>query len=72
MSNTVKAALSALALAALVAAPATAKSRNQQSAPTQTYSNQNVYGEGHYLGTDPDPRIRSEIMREGNAAYAGR
>jgi hypothetical protein len=44
MSNTVKAALSALALAALVAAPATAKSRDQQSAPTQTYSNQNVYG----------------------------
>jgi hypothetical protein len=69
MINTVKVALSAIALAALVAAPAVAKSRNQQSAPGQTYQNQGVYGENHNLGTDPDPRVRSEIVRDGNAAY---
>ena len=70
MKNTVKVALSAVALAALVAAPAVAKSRTQQqSAPAQTYSNQGVHAEGHNLGTDPDPRVRSEILRDGNAAY---
>jgi hypothetical protein len=71
MNNTVKVALSAIALAALVAAPAVAKSRNQQTAPAQTYSNQGVYGENHNLGTDPDPRVRSEILREGSSAYDG-
>jgi hypothetical protein len=71
MKNTVKVALSALALAALVAAPAVAKSHNQQTAPAQTYSNNTVYGEGHVLGTDPDPRVRSEILRDGNPAYNG-
>jgi hypothetical protein len=72
MNNTVKVALSAIALAALVAAPAVAKSRNQQSAPATTYSNSTtVYGENHTLGTDPDPRVRSEILRDGNAAYVG-
>jgi hypothetical protein len=70
MKNTVKVALSAIALAALVAAPAVAKSRNQQSAPAQTYSSQAaVHGDNHNLGTDPDPRVRSEILRDGNAAY---
>jgi hypothetical protein len=70
MINTVKVALSAIALAALVAAPAVAKSRTQQqSAPASTYSNHGVYGENHNLGTDPDARVRSEIVRDGNAAY---
>jgi uncharacterized protein YdeI (BOF family) len=70
MKNTVKVALSAIALAALVAAPAVAKSRTQQSAPAQTYTQQGgVYGENHNLGTDPDARVRSEILRDGNAAY---
>jgi hypothetical protein len=68
MKTNLKVVLSALALAALVAAPAVAKSRTQQqSAPAQTYSNQT--GEGHVLSTDPDPRVRSEIIRDGNAAY---
>jgi hypothetical protein len=72
MKTNLKVVLSAVALAALVAAPAVAKSRTQQqSAPAQTYSDQNVYGEGHNLGTDPDPRVRSEILRDGNAAYVG-
>jgi hypothetical protein len=71
MKTNLKVVLSAVALAALVAAPAVAKSRNQQSAPAQTYSNNTVYGEGHVLGTDPDPRIRSEILRDGNPAYNG-
>jgi hypothetical protein len=69
MKTNLKVVLSAVALAALVAAPAVAKSRTeqQQSAPAQTYSHQN--GSGHVLSTDPDPRVRSEIIRDGNAAY---
>jgi hypothetical protein len=67
MTNTVKVALSAIALGALVAAPAVAKTRTQQSAPAQTYSQQDsTY---HSLSTDPDSRVRSDIRRDGNAAY---
>jgi hypothetical protein len=70
MNTNLKVALSAVALVALVAAPAVAKSRTQQQSTTQTYSQQGgVYGENHSLGTDPDPRVRSEILRDGNAAY---
>jgi hypothetical protein len=69
MKTNLKVVLSAVALAALVAAPAVAKSRNQQAAPAQTYSNNGVSSENHSLGTDPDPRVRSEILRDGNAAY---
>jgi hypothetical protein len=71
--NTLKIALSALALAALAAAPAVAKSRTQSQTQVPAYSNSGntVYGEGHVLGTDPDPRIRSEILRDGNPAYNG-
>ena len=70
MKTNLKVALSAVALAALVAAPAVAKSRTQQqSAPADLLEQHGVYGEGHVLGTDPDPRIRSEILRDGNAAY---
>ena len=71
MNVNLKVALSAVALAALVAAPAVAKSRTQQQPAPQTYNNTTVYGEGHVLGTDPDPRIRSEILRDGNPAYNG-
>jgi hypothetical protein len=69
MKTNLKVVLSAVALAALVAAPAVAKSRTQQQSAPQTYSNQDVRGENHSLGTDPDPRVRSEILRDGNAAY---
>jgi hypothetical protein len=69
MKSAAKVALSAIALAALVAVPAVAKSRNQQSAPAQAYSNSTVYGEGHVAVTDPDPRVRSEILRDSNAAF---
>jgi hypothetical protein len=67
--NSLKIALSALAFAALVTAPAAAKSRTQSQVPA--YSNNTLYGEGHVPGTDPDPRVRSEILRDGNAAYVG-
>jgi hypothetical protein len=69
MKTNLKVALSAVALVALVAAPAVAKSRTQQLSAPQTYANQGVNGENHPLGTDPDPRVRSEILRDGNAAY---
>jgi hypothetical protein len=69
MKMNLKVALSAVALVALVAAPAVAKSRTQQQSAPQTYSEHGVTGENHNLGTDPDPRVRSEILRDGNAAY---
>ena len=69
--NSLKIALSVLALAALVTAPVAAKSRTQSQPQVPAYSNNTVYGEGHVLGTDPDPRVRSEILRDANPAYVG-
>jgi hypothetical protein len=47
-----------------VTAPAAAKSRTQSQPQVPVYSNNTVYGEGHVLRSDPDPRVRSEILRE--------
>ena len=61
MKNTVKVALSAIALAALVAAPAVAKSRTQQSAPAQTYTQQGVCTAK--ITTSAPIRIRASVPR---------
>jgi hypothetical protein len=68
MKTTLKVALSAVALAALVAAPAVAKSRTQQQ-PTQApaYSNNTVVQDGQVVGVDPDSYIRHEILRDNNS-----
>jgi hypothetical protein len=66
MKTNLKVVLSAVALAALVAAPAVAKSRTQ-TAPAPAYSNNDVIQDGRVLGTDPDPRIRAELRRDGNS-----
>jgi hypothetical protein len=73
MKTNLKVALSAVALAALVAAPAVAKSRTQQqqhNTQVPAYSNNTVVQDGQVLGADPDGFIRSEIRRDG-AWYKG-
>jgi hypothetical protein len=76
MNTNLKVLLSAVALAALMAAPAVAKSRAQahQTAPTQAQAHRNGplvrdYLTGEYLGTDPDPRIRYELRRDGSSSW---
>jgi hypothetical protein len=74
MNKNLKVLLSAVALAALVAAPAVAKSRTQphHTAPTQAHQNSpgvRDYQTGDILGTDPDPRIRYELRRDGSSSW---
>jgi len=74
MNKNLKVLLSAVALAALVAAPAVAKSRTQpnHTAATQVHrSSTGVrdYVTGEVLGTDPDPRIRYELKRDGSSSW---
>jgi uncharacterized membrane protein YgcG len=68
--------LSAVALAALVTAPAVAKSRTyaaptRYTAPALAYSNSRVFqAQGNkMLGADPDPRVRFGILRDGNSSW---
>jgi len=77
MSKNLKVLLSAVALTTLVAAPAVAKSRTQphHTAPTQVHrSSTGVTGvrdyvTGEILGTDPDPRVRYELRRDGSSSW---
>jgi Flp pilus assembly protein CpaB len=64
MKTNLKVALSIIALAALVAAPAVAKSRTQERANTRApaYQNDQVIVD---IGADPDAHIRGEIRRDG-------
>jgi hypothetical protein len=73
MNKNLKVLLSAVALAALVAAPAVAKSRTQlhaeHTAPALAYRNSTVILPGQVPGTDPDPRIRAELRRDGSSSW---
>jgi hypothetical protein len=61
--------LSAVALA-VFAVPAVGKSRTQQhTAPALTYRNSADIQRGQMLGTDPDPRIRFELRRDGSSSW---
>jgi hypothetical protein len=63
MNTNLKVVLSAIALAALVAAPAVAKSRTQQhTGQTPTYSNNTA---------DPDTFVRHEIQRDQDHYHLG-
>jgi hypothetical protein len=71
MKTNLKVALSAIALAALVAAPAVAKSRTQQhNTEAATYSNGTVVQDGQVVGADPDSYIRHEILRDHSSYHA--
>ena len=75
-----KLALSIVALAALVATPALAAEEAQHPAPssrTQLYNStanpagtgNTVFGtDGRVIGADPDPQIRSELLRDAGSA----
>jgi hypothetical protein len=67
MDTNLKVVLSAVALAALVAAPAVAKSRTQNS-QAPSYSNNVVLDDGKVVGADPDAFVRGEIRRD-NSSY---
>jgi len=57
------------AVAAIVATPAFAQSTrsSQRALPAQDRANSNeVYSGGRRLGTDPDPNMRFEILRQQN------
>jgi hypothetical protein len=68
----------AIALATVVTASAVAKSYTRQhaapalyGAPALAHSNYTVFQPqgNRVLGADPDPRIRSEILRDGNSSW---
>jgi hypothetical protein len=66
MNTNLKVVLSAVALAALVAAPAVAKSSTHHNARALGYSyNNTVVQNGHVLGADPDRGVRFELRRDG-------
>ena len=69
MEHSLKKLLVIVALAALVAAPAVAKSRThtEHTAPALAYST--VILPGQVPGTDPDLRIRSELRRDGSSSW---
>jgi hypothetical protein len=68
MEHSLKKLLVIVALAALVAAPAVAKSRThtEHIAPALAYGHSMP---GQVPGTDPDPRIRSELRRDGSSSW---
>ena len=79
MEHSLKKLLVIVALAALVAAPAVAKSRTHphQTAPTQAHRNSTAingkdirdYETRQMLGTDPDPQVRFELRRDGSSSW---
>jgi hypothetical protein len=74
MNKNVKVLLSAVPLAILVAAPAVAKSRTQphHTASTQAHRRSTDIRDiqtGEMLGTDPDPRVRYELRRDGSSSW---
>jgi hypothetical protein len=61
MNTNLKIALSAAALAALVAAPAVAKSHTQSHPAVHSNT---VTFDNRVLGADPDAHIRSDLLRD--------
>jgi hypothetical protein len=64
MKTNVRVALSAMAFAALEAAPAVAKSRTQEHADTPAQLHDQVVLDGKVIGADPDAHVRGEIRRD--------
>jgi hypothetical protein len=71
MNKNLKVLLAAVAVAALAAAPAIAKSRThtEHSAPPFAYGNSTFVLPGQVPGTDPDPRIRAQLRRDGSSSW---
>jgi hypothetical protein len=78
MNTKLKVIVSAVALCTVVTVPAVAKSHTRQhaaaalyGAPALAHSSYTVFQHqgNKVLGADPDPRIRFEIMRDGNSSW---
>jgi hypothetical protein len=69
MKTNLKVVLSAVALAAFVAAPAVAKTRTQQTTQPPAFNNA-VVQDGKVVGADPDAYIRHEILRDNSSYHA--
>ncbi len=60
------------AVFAVVASPAFAQSaRKTQTPHSSQATSSDVYGGGRWLGRDPDPNVRFEIMRQQNWRKGG-
>jgi hypothetical protein len=77
MKTTIKRTLSAAVGAALLAAQASAQPSHRRPAHTFQYSpapgvfqNDTVSQGGRYLGQDPDPNVRSQILKD-DSEYNG-
>ena len=77
MKTTIKLMLLAAVGAALMAVPASAQPSHRRAAHTIQYSpapgvfqNDTVNQGGQYLGRDPDPNVRSEILKD-DSEYNG-
>jgi hypothetical protein len=68
MDKNLKVVLSAVALAALVAAPAVARTQHH-TAPAPAYGYSTFIPPGQRLSTDPDPRVRAELRRDGSSSW---
>jgi hypothetical protein len=74
MNKNIKVLLSAVAVVALMGAPAVAKSHTQPhyTAPDVVHRNSldiRDYVTGQRLSTDPDPRIRFQLRRDGSSSW---
>ena len=75
----IKLAISAVCLAFVFASPAEAAKRKSHAASRQQVRTIDmyparstaVYYGDKYLGSDPDPRIRHELLRDLGAAFGG-
>jgi hypothetical protein len=63
-----KVALTALALASIVASSAQAAPRHRVHAVAAVANPAAVYFAGHYIGQDPDPFIRQKLLQDGAIA----
>jgi hypothetical protein len=77
MKTTIKLTLLAAMGAALLAVPASAQPSHRRAAHTFQYSpapgvfqNDTVSRGGQYLGQDPDPNVRGEILKD-DSEYNG-
>jgi hypothetical protein len=77
MKTTIKLMLLAAVGGALLAAPASAQPNHRRAAHTFQYSpapgvfqNDTVNQGGQYLGRDPDPNVRSQILKD-DSEYNG-
>jgi opacity protein-like surface antigen len=58
-----KSLVAAAVIATLIASPALAQRAQQKQRPSSSNSAYDVYVNGQYVGSDPDPNIRAQLQR---------